>query len=102
MSFSPRRTDRGNPPLSADAEPVEETSSSARSAPKNCPHCAAKLVTHADGERFHCDACGCCFLKNGELRPGHAACKPAADAAAAEAEVAAAKADVDAAAAAKA
>jgi ribosomal protein S27AE len=92
MSFSPRRPDRGNPPLSADAEPVEETSASARSAPKTCPHCAAKLAAHADGDRFHCDACGCCFLKNGELRPGHTACKPALDAEAAKAEAEAAKA----------
>lgn len=94
MSVSPRRPDRvSSPPHSADA--AEEVASSSASdavpktaAPKLCAHCGAKLTPHSDGERFHCDAppgCGCCFLKDGSMSPGHAMCKQAADAEAAKA-----------------
>lgn len=57
--------------------------------PSTCGHCAGELVAHEGGEKdgaLHCNGCGCCFVEDGEtLRPGHPACKIAADAEAAAA-----------------
>jgi hypothetical protein len=44
-----------------------------------CKHCKSALIEHEgkDGA-LHCNACGCCFLKDGEtLRPGHPQCTAA-------------------------